>query len=230
MKKVFTYLCLLIVLLSCSDDNSFPDLPKTPSETKLIFPFENSVCNVGTNITATESTVLFEWEEGAYTDNYEVKLRNLITNEMSSHQSEDTQVSIVLKRGTPYEWYVISISKSVIESAQSKTWRFYNAGIAIESYAPFPAEIISPTMAESISTTTNEISLEWKGSDVDDDIIGYDVYFGTTNNPEIMQTNFNDSALKNVPVLPNTIYYWKIITIDSHGNKSDSGVYQFKIL
>lgn len=230
MKKALTFIYFLIVLLACSDDNSFPDLPKIPSATKLIFPFESSACNVGTNITATESTVLFEWEEGVYTDNYELKLRNLATNDLTSHHSTDPEISIVLKRGTPYEWYVTSTSNSVIETAQSATWKFYNAGEAIESYAPFPAEIISPTMAESISTTASEITLDWNGSDVDDDIVGYDIYFGRSATPEIIRNDLSESILNNVPISLNTIYFWKIITKDSHGNKSDSGVYQFKIL
>lgn len=229
MKKTLTFLYFLIALLACSDDNSFPDLPKIPSATKLVFPFESSVCNVGTNITANESTVLFEWEEGVYTDNYELKLRNLETNDLTSHHSTVPEISIVLKRGTPYEWYIISTSNSVIETAQSPTWKFYNAGEAIESYAPFPAEIISPSMAETISTTASEITLDWNGSDVDDDIIGYDVYFSTSNTPEIFQNDLNESILNSVPISLNTIYYWKIITKDSRGNTSDSGIYQFKI-
>ncbi len=229
MKKAFTFIFFICIILGCSDDNSFPDLPKIPSVTKLIFPYESSVCNVGTNITANESTVLFEWEEGVYTDNYELKLRNLETNDLTSHYSSDPEISIVLKRGTPYEWFVISTSNSVIDTAQSATWKFYNAGEAIESYAPFPAEIISPTMAETITTTASELTLDWNGSDVDDDIVGYDVYFGTSTSPEIIQNDITESILNNVSISFNTIYYWKIITKDSRGNTSDSGIYQFKI-
>jgi hypothetical protein len=196
----------------------------------LIFPYENSLCTEGTNVTQLESTVLFEWEKDQYTDNYELKLKNLNTGDLSSHKTNSTEISITLKLATPYEWYIISTSNSVSEIVQSATWRFYNAGVAIESYAPFPAEIISPTMAEIITTTESEINLNWSGSDVDNDIIGYDVFFGRTTTPEIIKSDLNESILKNVSITPNTIYYWKIITKDSHGNKSDSGVYQFKIL
>jgi hypothetical protein len=111
--------------------------------------------------------------------------------------------------------YKINILYSVSETAQSSTWRFYNAGDAVESYAPFPAEIISPTMAESISTSDNVITLDWIGSDIDDDIIGYDVYFGTSTTPEIIESDLNESILNNVSIVSNTIYYWKIITKDA---------------
>ena len=44
-------------------------------------------------------------------------------------------------------------------------------------------------MSKSITTTSNTISLDWNGSDVDDDIIGYDVYFGTTATPGIIESD-----------------------------------------
>jgi hypothetical protein len=229
MKKVVLILCIISLFTNCGDDN-IPEVPKNPVMANLIFPYENSLCTEGTNVTQLESTVLFEWEKDQYTDNYELKLKNLNTGDLSSHKTNSTEISITLKLATPYEWYIISTSNSVSEIVQSATWRFYNAGVAIESYAPFPAEIISPTMAEIITITESEINLNWSGSDVENDIIGYDVFFGTTTTPEIIQSDLNESILKNVSITPNTIYYWKIITKDSHGNKSDSGVYQFKIL
>jgi len=227
MKKILLF--ILINLVACNKDDSFPELPKVPSAVKLVFPFESSVCNEGAYISPTESTVLFEWEEGLYTDRYELILRNLETNEISSHLVDNTEIPIVLKRGIPYEWYIISTSNSVFETAQSSLWRFYNAAEAIKSYAPFPAEIISPFMSETISTTSNEITLDWNGNDVDDDIVSYDVYLGTSSTPDIIQNDHTESILNNVPISSSTIYYWKIITRDSRGNTSDSGVYQFKI-
>lgn len=226
MKKLLLLICLPIFIQGCSEES----LAESPTMTKLIFPFENSLCNEGTNITPTESTVLFEWEKGVFTDNYELKLKNLISGNETSHLTSNTEIPIVLNRGMPYEWYIISTSNSVSEIAQSATWKFYNAGDATESYAPFPAEIISPMMAESISTSDNVITLDWIGSDIDNDIIGYDVYFGTSTTPSILLSDLNESILNNVSIVSNTIYYWKIITKDTWGNSSDSGVFQFKIL
>ena len=230
MKKVLYFLSLILLFNGCSKDSSVTEVPKIPTAAKLVFPFENSLCNEGANITATESTVLFEWEEGENTDNFELKLRNLTTGDISSHETTNAEISIVLQRANPYDWYVISKSNSVSEPAQSEAWKFYNAGDGVQAYAPFPAQIISPVMAESIATTANVITLDWNGNYVDDDIIGYDVYFGVTASPEIIQTDVIESILNNVPISPNTIYYWQIITKDSQGNKSDSGVLQFKIL
>lgn len=230
MKKVLFFTSLIFLLHGCSKDKSAPPLPQSPTPVQLVFPYENYLCNIGTDITATESTVLFEWEEAENTDQYELILNNVTTGNITSHQTSDLKIPIVLDRNTPFKWYVISKSSAVTDTAQSATWKFFNAGAATESYAPFPAEIVSPAMAATIATTANVIALDWNGSDVDNDIIGYDVYFGTSASPPIIETDVEESILNDVSILPDTIYYWKIVTKDSTGNSSDSGVFQFKIL
>lgn len=232
MKKTLFIICLFFLQYGCSSDgtgNNESDTPNNPSIANLVFPFENSLCNEGTNITPTESTVLFEWEASDHTNSYKLELKNLSTGNLTTHQTTATEIPIVLKRGTPYVWYVISESNSVIATAQSAIWQFYNAGEGFQSYAPFPAVIISPAMAETIITAASEITLDWNGNDVDEDIIGYDVYFDTVTPPSLFVSDLNESILNNVPITPDTIYYWKIITKDSQGNSSDSGIYQFKI-
>lgn len=217
---------------SCSPDSSGSNDPDSPNNSNpvavnLIFPYEGSLCNEGTNISPTESTVLFEWQSSGNTDSYTLQLKNLSTGAQSTHETSETETSIVLNRATPYEWYVVSQSNSGTETAQSDVWQFYNAGEATQNYAPFPAEIISPLMAETINTTSNEITLVWNGNDVDDDIIGYDVYFGISTPPQQHVNDLTESSL--VVSIAADIYYWKIVTKDAQGNTSDSGVFQFRI-
>ena len=232
MKNTLLIICLFFLQYGCSSDgtgNNDPDSAnRDPDIANLIFPYESSLCNEGTNVTPTQSTVLFEWEASSNTDSYTINLKNLSNGDISSNQTSATEIPIVLNRATPYEWFIISESNTVGATAQSEIWQFYNAAEGIQTYAPFPAEIISPLMAETITTTLNEITLDWNGSDVDDDIVGYNIYFDTASIPEIFQSNLIESNL-NVSITTNTIYYWKIITKDSQGNSSDSGVYQFKI-
>jgi len=232
MKKVLIIISLCYLQISCSSDssnNSEQIATNNPSIVELKFPYENSLCNVGTNITPNQSTVLFEWGIGENTDSYTLNLKNLTTGIINTYQSTTNKISIDIARGTPFEWYVISNSKLVTTTATSNTWKFYNANDGIQSYAPFPAEIVSPKMAEIINPTKTTITLDWNGNDIDDDIVQYDVYFGTTKTPSIISSGLNVSILNNVSIALNTIYYWKIITRDSKGNSSDSGVFEFKI-
>ncbi len=231
MKKILLVCTIsLLVLFACKKDNSDEITPGNPTVVGLIFPFENSECNVGTDSTETESNVVFAWSEAQNTDEYELNLTNLNTGDSTQHPTTDVKILLRLIRSTPYSWYVVSKSNAVETTAQSETWKFYNAGEGITSYAPFPAEIISPAMSETITTTASVITLDWTGSDVDNDITGYDVYFGTVNPPVIIESDLQESTLSNVSVSANTVYYWKIITKDAHGNSSDSGVFQFKII
>jgi hypothetical protein len=231
MKKAIPFLILLLLVYGCGKDDPKPDdNHEIPVAVTLVFPYENSLCNEGTDVTDTVSTVHFEWETADYTDEYELNVKNLTTGATSTHQTSGTEYSLVLNRATPFAWFVVSKSISVVDTAQSATWKFYNAGEVLESYAPFPAEIISPGMAVTISAPTGLVTLDWNGSDVDGDIVGYDVYFGTTTPPGISESDLTESVLNDVSVSAGTIYFWRVVTTDSHGNKSNSGIYQFKIL
>ena len=218
------------MFFACEDDGTKPnDTPENPTAVSLVFPYNNSLCIEGIDVTDSESTVLFEWEPGKNTDEYELNVENLISGSAIAYQTPNTQYSVILNRATPYAWFVLSKSNSVADTAKSEIWKFYNSGEAIQFYAPFPAEIISPAMAVTISAPAGVVSLDWKGSDVDDDITGYDVYFGTATPPGIAEADHLETILVDVAVSSGTIYFWRIITKDLRGNTSDSGIYQFKV-
>jgi hypothetical protein len=230
MKKTFLIFSVLLLLLGCQNDDPDPALIiKNPTKALLVFPYENSECNEGTNITATQSTVLFEWRSAENTDEYELVLFNLSTENQSAHLVPENKIPVVLQRGTPYAWYVISRSDITDSTATSEIWKFYNAGEGVESYAPFPTEIITPQMAETITSVSGILTLDWNGSDVDNDIIGYDLYFGTTNPPDLFESNLQESLLTDVQVESDSIYYWSVTTKDAQGNSSESGIFQFKV-
>lgn len=243
MRQVFYIMCLAFLIFGCSksdggngdtldpgEEVQNPDDETTDSSiaVKLVFPYEDSLCNEGINLTQTESTVFFEWEANKEANGYTLIIENLSTGEVTTTKTTLIKIAVVINRSTPYEWYVVSGSDDLlIEDEKSETWQFYNAAPGIEFYAPFPAVINSPAMAVTLPTTT-EVVLNWTGSDVDNDIATYDVYFGTEKLPAIYSSDVTASQL-GVNVVANTIYYWKIITKDEEGNSSDSGIHQFKV-
>ncbi|MEP1489250.1 MAG: hypothetical protein ABJK28_12555 [Algibacter sp.] len=243
MRQVFYMMCLAFLFFGCSnsdDDGGSildPDVEgQNPNDetidatiaVKLVFPYEDSLCNEGINLSETESTVFFEWEANDAADGYTLIIENLSTAETITTNTTEIKIATVIKRSTPYSWYVVSNSNdALIEDEKSETWQFYNAAPGVEFYAPFPAAINAPAMAASIPTATN-VTLNWTGSDVDNDIASYDVYFGTNSSPALNTSDVMATEL-NVSVLADTIYYWKVITKDEAGNSSDSGVYQFKV-
>lgn len=227
------YLSILIflcsVFLSCKK-SSDPEPVKQPGKAVLLFPAQNEACTSGTIISDTQSSIEFKWNRSDNTDSYDLVLKNLETGISSTYPTAaNNQLNINLSRNTPYSWYIISKSASNGTPIQSEVWKFYNAGPASIFYAPYPADGMVPIMGSSVTATGGKITLDWNGSDADNDIVSYNVYFGTTANPTLLSGNLVNSILNDVTVVSNTTYYWKVLTKDSKGNTSDSGNYQFRV-
>ena len=235
MKKLTYIICVVGFIFSCNDttdDNINTLIPngEIPDEVlgvALIFPFESSLCSEGTEVSPTESTVLFEWVPNNNAQSYTLTIEDLSLGTVSEFQTEDFLFPARIQRAHEFRWFVSYTYQN--EIYQSEIWNFYNEGEAIQTYPPFQTEIISPTMAQNIANTST-ITLQWNGSDVDDDIIGYDVYFGTDNPPSTPVANDISTTTLNVSVSAGTIYYWNVITKDAAGNTSESGTFQFKVL
>ncbi len=235
MKKISYIFCLSVLVLACSNPSTIePDPnsidPEEPSQIErltvsLQFPHKDGLCNIGADITPIQSTVIFEWEASDIAESYTIFVTNLVDGVTIEDETAEDKIGIVLDRATPYSWYIVSKRGAVI--AESETWKFYNSGPGVETYAPFPATINAPAMAASVNAGT--VTLMWTGSDVDNDIASYDVHLGTTNNPDIHASNVTANEL-GVSVTSGTIYYWKIVTKDATGNTSESDIFQFRVL
>jgi hypothetical protein len=223
---------LILFLFACCacSSNSEEDINNRsqdpPVGVDLVFPFEDGLCNEGINPTPTESTVFFEWEPNDNANSYNLTLENLSTGAIQQVSTEEEILPITIARATPFRWYVAYDLNG--ESKRSAIWNFYNAGPGIETYPPFPADLIAPSMAETMPATTS-VMLEWSGSDIDEDIVAYDVYLGTDNPPNLASSDLNTEQLA-VSVSPGNIYYWKVVSKDAQGNTSDSVVNQFRVL
>ncbi|NOY47023.1 MAG: hypothetical protein GXO84_02200, partial [Chlorobi bacterium] len=136
--------------------------------------------------------------------------------------------AITINKATPYSWYVISKSLTEIETAQSAIWKFYNAGDPVESFAPFPADLIAPTMGANLNGITT-VTLEWSGSDIDNDITGYDVFIDTTSPPTTQLGSNQTETTIDATVVAGNVYYWRVITTDSQGNNSESEIFSFRV-
>jgi hypothetical protein len=122
---------------------------------------------------------------------------------------------------------VVSKANGTTVTASSDKWKFYNEGPGIENYAPFPADVVAPKRGPQVENT-GTVSLEWTGSDVDNDIDEYEVFFGTVTPPtnSLVTTT---STTTNTSVNANTVYYWYVVTTDVAGNTSTSETFEFKV-
>lgn len=228
MRKGILIICgVFFLVCACRKKDS----PKPPDQARLVFPEQNSECTTGQSLGETTSRVTFRWEEAKNVKVYELRVTNMNTGTTQTISTETTSASLPIAKGTPFSWLVRTRNNEVEEAVSSSSWNFYNSG-SIISFAPFPADIIGPRMSERVfKDINNEVSLSWSGSDLDDDIINYEVLF-STENPPVTTINTLGAGVteQKVTVTSNTVYYWSVITMDEQGNGTNSGVYSFQVL
>lgn len=228
MKQLAYLIGGLIMLTGCGKSGGGKgDTPvPQPGKLALLAPAQNELCTQGSVISTTQSTVTLKWAAFNGASTYELAIKNLEDGTVKSQTTSSTQADATLDRNQPYSWSVISRSASNAVLAKSDTWRFYNAGPSIVDYAPFPAEIISPSINQVITVNNGKVNLKWNATDVDNDILNYDIYLGESQPPALVQTGITTTTV-DINVVAGKTYYWKIVTRDAKGNTSDSGVYQF---
>jgi len=235
--KLLLMLCVVAVCLAaCGKKNTPTPIIPPPVDTTpviipplpaiLLTPGNNEPCTTGTSVSATKSTVTFTWLQAEATDLYEVHFHNLLTGDSVVTSTASLTVDADLLKGTPYSWFIISKEKKTTKVAQSDTWKFYNSGPGITVYPPYPAEIISPAMSQSVPNVGGTITLKWKGTAGSNTIKNYDVYFGGDPSPPLTNANVTTTQETYNPGGPGT-YYWKIVTRDNAGNTSTTQVYSF---
>lgn len=245
MKKLYGLAIILMSLLvfgACSSsggDDDGPTPPPTgggdddpvvipdPTAATLVFPEDDSECNEGDPISDEESVVTFQWNTSQNTDSYTVTLTNLNNGQSFTAVANTNAAPITILRGTPYEWSVTSRANGTNATAQSASWRFYNEGPGVANYAPFPAEAMNPIRGATLPSNTTSVTLQWSASDVDGDILGYQVFFGLQGNSISMGETTNTSF--EVTVSSENIYEWSVEVTDSQGNASTSETFLFRV-
>ena len=210
------------------DNNPAPPETASPEAANLVFPEDNTVCNISEILSETQSRVTFIWDASENTDTYELQVRNLETGNIFRSIVSDTEAPLTIQRGTPYEWSVTSMADNNNTEAVSASFRFFNEGPGIQNFAPFPAEVISPLSGSTAEPNNNgSILIEWLGEDIDNDISDFEVFISTSN-PPATSVGVTATASIELDLEANTIYFWQVISRDTAGNTSNSPIYQFR--
>ena len=242
MKKIFKLgVAVLagVVIVACGgdsgggstdDDNGGENMIPDPQAASLVFPQNNSLCNEGSILSDSQSTVNFQWNLSQNTDSYTVSIQNLDDNSIITRNSVSNSVEVTIQRSTPYEWFVTSRANGTNATAQSSVARFYNEGPGIESFAPFPATATNPSTGANLPAQTTTVDLSWTASDLDNDIVSYEVFIGTSVDVQNSLGSFTTNTTGSQSVSSGTTYYWSVKTLDQAGNISYSDLFSFRIL
>jgi hypothetical protein len=225
MRAISFFFLGIVLLMGCKKDPLYP-----PCKAVLIEPTRNSECTPVETSNGNSNEVRFRWQPANHTDIYELRVTNLATNAVQTKSTMQTTETMLLQKGTPFSWTVITKNSQTDSNVSSETWSFYNPG-SQTSYVPFPAEIVMPRPGATVFLDiNNEIELQWSAADIDNDITGYEIYFSDETPPEVLiaAPDVNETSLK-VDAVSGTVYYWKVVTKDAEGNASDTGVLDFKV-
>ena len=244
MKKQLLYIILISLFLAACSGGEPGETPtpqpqvKTPTAASLVSPENNTECNQGNIISTDLSSVLFQWNPSENTNTYTLKVTNLNTNTVQEQSSSNTSLSMALKRGTPFSWKVVSKSNSTTQTAESGTFRFFNAGAPVENHTPFPAEAVSPSRGATLTGVTS-ITIEWESSDIDNDLAAHTVQLlGSSevldqvdfdNETTVTYQTTTTQSINEVAVEAGKIYYWQVKSQDEVGNSATSEIFEFRV-
>ena len=68
--------CFILLGWGCKKKKA----PEPPAQAFLIFPLKSSECNTGNDVDDNLTEVTFRWDLSKYTESYELRVNNLITN------------------------------------------------------------------------------------------------------------------------------------------------------
>ena len=243
MKKVFLkyFVFVSLFIISCggggdggSDDVITPPVQtiNPPSVATLNSPANNKVCEEGTSLSETESSVNFKWTAGNNTDSYDLRITNLNSNQVINQTNiTSANNAVTLNKGTPYSWKITSKRNGTSETAESSTWKFYLSSDGISNYPPYPSTLLSPLSAHSFSSDTSSVELSWEGLHPENLTLTYDLYIDTTDglqDPILSNQNLSAKS-KSVQVSSGKNYYWRVKAKDTNNNSSYSTIHSFKI-
>ncbi len=232
-----SFLTLFTALNCGGGDEPTPDPPGppdppvvvVPDKVMLLMPADNSACLKGSSESGTTASLSFSWEKAAHADSYQLDVKNLLTQQVSSFTTTNLTYSATLTVNMPYSWSVTSVNSK--GKTGSATWKFYLAGAATSNYAPFPAELIAPASGTEINANgaaSVQVSFAWQGSDVDNDIASYALYLDNEKATTQVIASQTDTTATQTLTSGKT-YYWKVVTTDKVGNKSNSAISGFQI-
>jgi len=72
-----------------------------------------------------------------------------------------------------------------------------------------------------------DITLDWDCSDPDGDSLTYDVYFGTSSNPNLIASDIQNSNYEIETLDYETTYYWKIVARDEYDLETSGPIWSF---
>lgn len=130
---------------------------------------------------------------------------------------------LFLLRETMYTWRVVA--SDGLENSESDWWTFFTPDWSNEP--PNAPADPHPTDG-AIDIQPVGVHLTWSADDPDEnDVLTYNVYFGTDSDPEPVATGLTETSYTLPPLDYDTVYFWRVVSSDSHDESTLGSVWTF---
>jgi len=229
LKILYSFITLLI--FSCTP-SSTPDeeeepgviLNQAPEKPVLDWPTNNMIC--------VDDSLKFKWdpssdpEEDPVSYYIEISTDSQFSSIYIQESVAVSSIDINLNPTQNYFWRVKAKDNNQNESPFSDVWSLSTDGTSSVNNLPSTPEYISPTLGETLSS--GNVELSWNSTDDDGDNLLYDLYFGTSEEPEIFEENLQSNTY-DLSSLSSDTYYWKIVVKDNNEGQTIGQTYNFKV-
>lgn len=228
MKKFLFIAMIGMVFWSCGGgDDPAPTPPenKPPTDAPIqVYPTNNLLC--------IENEVTFQWgpvsdpDGGSITYKMDVAKNSAFSPIAHTKTVATNTTTISLEKGVAYYWRVKAIDNNNASGPNSSTNQFYTEGEGVSNHVPFTPALVAPALGSIVQEDT--VTLEWTASDVDNDDLSFDVYFGATNPPTTKVSENQTATTHEETISASTDYYWKIVVKDGNGGQAIGQIWSFK--
>ena len=90
-----------------------------------------------------------------------------------------------------------------------------------------PTVPANPSPSDNASAVSTNTNLSWESTDPDGKPLEFDIYFGTSTNPELVISGHTSKSYDPGTLNQSTTYYWKIVAHDEFGNSTEGPVWKF---
>lgn len=224
MRKLLYILFVYGFVTGCATEDVAENT--APSVPNLIFPTNNQLC--------TDSTLLMEWSAATDNEGDAVSYVLLVAADAGFtavfHESTVTQTTkeLTFDLNESYYWRVKAIDAQEASSDFTEVHSFYSEGEGTENHVPFSAVLVAPL--EESSVASGSVKLEWTATDLDQDVLSYDVYIGTSMGTLQIETTNSTDPFYSMNAQSAITYYWRVDVKDSNGAIAIGQIWEFTTL
>ena len=223
LTHIITALIVLsaLAVVSCSEEEQAPTAPGNRAPTRPYLPEPED------STTYVRETLAVSWEGGDPDGDivlYSVQVREgeaLVFTGQTIYKTMDT--GLFLLRNQTYTWRVISTDGLLI--TEGDWWTFFTPDYSNEP--PYPPANPHPADG-AVDVLTNGTVLTWSADDPDtDDVLTYTVFFGKTEDPEIVAAGLDETSYELTSLDYDTEYFWYVVVTDSHDESTAGPLWSF---